>query len=389
MTASNQLMLATLALATLWAVAACGEAANAPYDPSAVGQQIPEVLAALTAGEPEAALLALSQARSTGDLQGLDHYEAVAHLDAGQPAEALLALQRELTAHPGNGSAQLLMAEALLDMGRVAEAPAHLELATQLLGESPYLSLVSGRVSLALDDDPGARRHLLAYVASDPFSPRAAEAHHGLSQIARRMGQLELAEAEREISAYLEKVNQYLNAYRQRLQESPNDSEAALGVGMTYLDLYQHLRNDELLLEQAERAFLAVLATDTQNSRALYNLGFIATITARTELAHQRYAQTLASDPGHVGALLNDGALSLREGNLEQARTQLLSGLAASKDKSDKVRARLELGRLEESCDAPREAAMQYQAALAVDPEDPRLVGLEDHVQSLVTGSHP
>ena len=359
------------------------------YDPAEAGAQLPEVMASLSAGDPEAALAALErlreQAGPDGLPEGLDHYQAVAHLDAGQPAEALVALERELAARPGNGAAHLLMAEALLDMGRVAEAPAHLAQAEQLLADTPYLSLVSGRVALALNDDSGAQAHLLAYVAQDPLSPRAAEAHHGLSQIARRQGDLEQAEIERERSAYLEKVNQFLNAYRVRLAESPGDSEAALGVGMTYLDLYQHYYQDDQLLELAEGAFLAVLRGEPQNSRALFNLGFIATVTARSELAHQRYAQTLASDPAHIGALLNDGALSLREGDLDRATEQLLRGLDVAEKNADLVRARLELGRLEEARNRPSEAVLHYRAALAIDESDSRLVGLEEHLQALVS----
>lgn len=367
----------------------CGEAPVTAYDPAEAGRQFPEILASLSAGDPEAALAALAQlteqSAPNGLPSGMDHYQAVAHLDAGQPAEALVALERELAAHPGNGAAHLLMAEALLDMGRVAEAPAHLAQAERLLADIPYLSLVSGRVALALNDDPGAQMHLTAYVAQDPLSPRAAEAHHGLSQIARRQGDLELAEVERERSAYLEKVNQFLNAYRNRLIESPGDSEAALGVGMTYLDLYQHYLPDNQLLELAEGAFLAVLRGDPENARALFNLGFIATVTARSELAHQRYAQTLASDPSHVGALLNDGALSLREGDLDRATEQLLRGLDAAQNRGDQVRARLELGRLEEARNRPSEAVLHYRAALAIDGSDPRLVGLEEHLQGLVS----
>jgi len=367
----------------------CGDAPVTAYDPAEAGRQFPEIMASLGAGDPEGALTAIAQIReqtSPEDLPaGLDHYQAVAHLDAGQPAEALAALQRELAAHAGNGAAHLLMAEALLDMGRVAEAPAHLAQAEQLLNDIPYLSLVSGRVALALDDDPGAQVHLTAYVAQDPLSPRAAEAHHGLSQIARRQGDLELAEIERERSAYLEKVNQFLNAYRNRLSESPGDTEAALGVGMTYLDLYQHYLPDNQLLELAEGAFLAVLSGEPENARALFNLGFIATVTDRSDLAHQRYAQALASEPTHVGALLNDGALSLREGDFDHATEQLFRGLDAAQQSGDQVRARLELGRLEEARNRPSEAVLHYRAALAIDASDSRLVGLEEHLQGLVS----
>lgn len=381
---TSRLAVAACLAILAFGVGSCGEPPVARYDPTEAGQRLPEVLAALRAGEPEAALVALARLREQGAVEGIDHYEAVAHLDAGQPAEALLALQRELAAHPGNGIAQLLMAEALLDMGRVAEAPPHLARATEMLSDTPYLSLVSGRVALALDDDAAAREQLLAYVAQDPISPRAAEAHHGLSQIARRLGDLELAERERETSGYLEKVNQFLNAYRQRLQDDPSDSEAALGVGMTFLDLYQHVPGDVSLLEQSEAAFVAVLRSAPANTRALFNLGFIATITNRPQLAHQRYAETLASDPAHIGALLNDGALALREGRHDQARGQLLKGLAAARETGDRVRARLELGRLAEAEADPAEAAVHYQAALAEDATDPRLAGLQEHLQGLL-----
>jgi tetratricopeptide (TPR) repeat protein len=357
-----------------------------PYDPMVAGRELPDVLAALGAGEPDVALQALARHREQGSSVALDHYEAVAYIDAGQPAEALAALERELLAHPGNGTAFLLMAEALMDMGRVVEAPAQLEQATLYLTDTPYLALVSGRVALALDDDAAAGRHFRAYVADDPYSSRAAEAHHGLSQIARRSGDLDRAESERERSAYLEKVNQFLNAYRQRLGENPRDSEAALGVGMTYLDLHQHFLLESNLLELAEGAFEAVLGIEPDNVRALFNLGYILTVTERHDLAHARFAETLALEPEHVGALLNDGTLFLRQKQYELARPRLLAGLAGAQVPGALVRANLELGRLEEACEQLTLASVYYRAALTVDPNDPRLLGLSEHLLALESG---
>jgi len=376
-------LLATL----LVVVGACSEPAVDPYDPMVAGQQLPEVLSALAAGDPTVALQILARHRETGTTLALDHYEAVAYIDAGRPAEALQALQRELITHPGNGLAHLLMAEALMDMGRVAEAPAQLAQAERFLTKSPYLSLVSGRVALALDDDDGASRHLRAYIEEDPISARAAEAHHGLSQIARRRGELELAERERKSSAYLEKVNQFLSAYRQRLSDDPQDSKAALGVGMTYLDLHQHFLQDSSLLERAEAAFLAVLELEPDSPRAMFNLGFIATVTERPDTAHGWYAKTLALEPEHVGALLNDGTLYLHQEMPEEARPRLLAGLAAAEATDALVRANLELGRLEEACGQLLQASVYYRAALAEDPADPRLLGLSEHLLKLEAGA--
>lgn len=350
---------------------ACSEAPAPPYDPSPVGEQLPQVVAALQAGQPDQALARLDALEAPPE--GHQHFRAVALMDAGRPAEALPVLEAELAARPGNGAARLMLAEALLALGRVDEAPPHLEEAARLMPESPYRQLVAGRVALARDDDAGARAAFEAYLRFDPVSVRAAEAHHALGQLATRAGDPQRATAHAERSAHLEQTQQYLNAFRQRLAEDPEDAEAILGVGMVYLDLVETLGPAPELLGQAEAAFKRHVQLVPGAVRAWFNLGYLATLRGDDELAFALYERTLELDPDHVGARLNAGTRALQLGQLERAGTWLTGALELADDDGERVRARLQLGLLAQARGQAREAAEQFRAGLALVPGEPRL----------------
>lgn len=354
--------------ALIASLSACGRPAE-PYDPHSLAGQIPDVVEALANGDPESALALIAERRRLGTApEGIDHFEGVALADAGRPADAAEVLTREVEARPGNGLASLLLAEALAELGRLELARPHLEEARRLLKDTPYVELVAARLALAADDDAAASRAYAAYLASDRTSARAAEAHHGLAQLARAAGQIEAAEAHEERSAHLERVHQYLNAYQQRLADDPDDSDAALGVGMTYLDLYQHVSGEPRFLLDAEQAFRACLVGDPTNVRALYNLGFVALAGGRAEEAQSAWSQAISLQPEHVGSLLNSGTLAARTGELDLAAKRLEQALEYTRSAEDSLRAHVELARVLERMGLADRAAEHFAAAAEIDP---------------------
>ncbi|RKY22381.1 MAG: hypothetical protein DRQ55_01090 [Planctomycetota bacterium] len=365
-----------LSLALSLGLSSCGPD-RSPYDPSVLAASIPDVVAALEAGDAEGALALIEVHRVSGTApEGIWHYEGVALMDAGRSADALETLGHELGARPGNGQAQLIMAEALLDLGRAQQALPHLERARALLPSLPYVELVSARVALAREDDRGAAAGFTGYLKHDAWSPRAAEAHHGLAQLARAAGTLGVADRHEALSAQIERAQQVLNAQRQRLALDPSDSTAALGVGMVYLSLHNEVVSDPRLLSRAAEAFAACLESDPDNLRALYNLGFVAMVQGRTQQAAMLWKRTVALDPEHAGALLNGGLLAAREHDLAPALELLERALTHSEDPGEAVRAHRALEQVLREMGQEKRAEIHAQAArdlapAAADPGSP------------------
>jgi tetratricopeptide (TPR) repeat protein len=315
-----------------------------PYDPTALAPSIPDVITALEAGDPEGALALIEVHRVSGTApEGVGHYEGMALMDAGRSADAVEILDRELRVRPGNGLAHLILAEALLDLGRLDQALPHLESAYRFLPALPYTDLVTARVAMAQNDDRTAAEAFTRYLAADRTSPRAAEAHHGLGQLARAAGHPQVADGHDELSGLIERAHQVLNAQRQRLAKDPQDATAALGVGMVYLSLHNDVVAEPELLDRAASAFLACLASDPGNVRALFNLGFIAMAQDRGVQALAWWQRTLDEEPDHVGALLNSGSLAAQLGDPELAVERLETALSHAQTESERLRGHQEL----------------------------------------------
>lgn len=314
------------------------------YDPAGMAPSIPDVITALEAGDPEGALALIEVHRVSGTApEGVGHFEGLALMDAGRSADAAEVLEREIEARPGNGMAHLILAEALLDLGRLDEAVPRLESAHRFLPALPYTDLVTARVAMAQNDDRTAAEAFTRYLAADRTSPRAAEAHHGLGQLARGAGHPDVADRHDELSGLIERAHQVLNSQRQRLARDPQDATAALGVGMVYLSLHNDVAPSGELLDRAASAFQACVASDPENVRALFNLGFIAMVRGQDDRALAWWQRTLDVQPDHVGALLNSGSLAAQQGNAELAVNRLETALSHAESSSDRFRAHQEL----------------------------------------------
>lgn len=370
-------------LPSLLLLASCGGAPE-PYDPGVLHPTLPDVIDALSQGDPEGALALIAERRRLGTAPpGIEHFEGLALADAGRPEEAARAFERELETHPGNGFAHLLLSEACSELGRRDAAESHLAQARKLLGPLPYLELVAARVALAGDHDERAAAAFSAYLSTDRTSPRAAEAHHGLAQLARVAGERAAADAHEARSARIEKAHQYLTSYRQRLAADPSDAEAALGVGMVFLDLYRHVSPEADLLVQAEDALAATTALEPGNLRAHFNLGFTALARGRPADAQAHWSRALEIDAQHPGSLLNLGTLASREDRLDQAADLLSRALSVAESLDDRLRGNLELADVLDRLGQPAGAVAAYEAALALAPGDPRTAEIPELLQAL------
>jgi tetratricopeptide (TPR) repeat protein len=341
-----------------------------PFDPRSIKEQVPTVLDALSAGHPEAALVAIDQLVAAGKAPaGIEYYRGVAYVAMDRTEDALRAFLAELEVNPGNGLAHGLAADALIELGRVEEAQGHIESGRALATDFPYLVLVAGRAAMLSGDAPLARNAFETYLVADTWSPLAAEAHYALSQLALEREDADAARRHMELSDRLERIHQYLNRYRERLVEDPGDTTAALGVAKVFLDLFRSVDPDPRFLVDAEGGLQTVLAIEPGNVAALFNMGFLRMVQGRHEEALEFYAAAAAGDPSHVGTRLNAGMLLREMGRPGDALPLLTQASQLAESAKDRERSLYERGRCQEELDLPGPAAESYRELLALPPQ--------------------
>ncbi|MGQ0553646.1 MAG: tetratricopeptide repeat protein [Planctomycetota bacterium] len=369
-----------MALVLAGLICACGDEAPrlfTPYDPKSAGEQMPAVIEALAAGQAEGALQLLDELERTGQLPaGAGHYRALALSDLGRLELAELAWLEELRAHPGNGFGHALYARQLLEAGRLEKAAEHLSKARQYAPSFPLSLLLAGRLALLQDEDEVAQRAFRDYLQLDPFGPLAAEAHHGLSQVAAGRGAEGAAEAQRqqELGRELSALHGFLESYRARLRNDPQDWEAAYGVGTAYLNLYTRRGADPALLAQAESALLHVVSQRPEHAKALDNLGFVRAEQRRLPEALEFFRRAVSADPDYHPARINYGRMLSQQGDRERGVLELERALEHATDPGDLARAHLLLVRIYDEWGDPLialRAIPHLRALLAARPDDP------------------
>ena len=354
-----------------------------PFDSTTAEAAMPAVLEALKHGDPDTALREWDRLRSADALpDGAWHYRALALMDAGREDEAEQAWRTALEQQPGDGRAHTFLADWLLDRGRVDEARQHVQSARTYATDLPYLSLVSGRVNLAADDDERAARDFRDYIEQDPFGKQAAEAHHALAQIAARRGD-PTAEAHERASQYLEQVHRYLDLASATLVDDPQNVNERFRIAAVFLDLFHACGDGRLpvtavsarqreLLGRAEGALRAVLELHPDHARALFNLCFVRTMERRDDEAEALYRKAIAADPDHAAARLNLARLLIARDEADEGRALLQDVLrltAAGGDAGDRARAHTALADLDELQGDLAGAVAHLEAILELFPE--------------------
>jgi tetratricopeptide (TPR) repeat protein len=370
----------------LTCLCACNEEPSlvVPFDPRGAEASLPDVMAALRAGDPGAALSELDRLEALGQLpEGALHYRALALADAGRHDESLVVWQDELAAHPGNGYAHAFAAERLLERGLLDEAGSHIDAAHRFAPDLPLLALITGRHALLTEQDELAARAFSAFLAVDPYGPNAAEAHHGLAQIAARRGDPS-ASVHAERSEYLEQVHRYLALARSELAADPDNLTERFRVASIYLSLFQELGSKDMqLLERAEAALEAVFELDPEYARALFNMGFVRTVQGRQDEAESFFRQTLVQDIEHTGARLNLARLLMRfrDDPGDEPHMLIEEVLALSEDPAELAQAHALLADRSEQAGDVDAAIQHYEAILELFPEDS--AGVTERLASL------
>lgn len=382
-----------VALVLLALAGACAEASPdvAPFDPTTIEAQIPSVASALREGDPLGALAALDARAADGTLPaGAEHYRAIALADAGRLDDAVAAFERELLAHPGNGHAHALLADVLIELGRLDAVPAHLDAARRFAPNLASLPLISGRAALLLGDDIAAQRHFRDALIADPYGTSAAEAHHALAQISARRGEegREQARLHSVQSAYLEEVHAFMSGYAARLRDDPLDVEAAFGMAAARVSMALRFGGDGDLLALAEAALGNVLALAPDHARATFNLGFVRTMQGRDEEACTLYQRATQLDPDYGAAHKNLAQCLRLRGDLDASVAAYHRAIASLPDAEERLQCHLALVEVLDTQGDLGGAVVQMRTAIEL-MEDPapafveRLAQLEVRLAAL------
>ncbi len=228
--------------------------------------------------------------------------------------DAVAALTRAVACNPGLRVAQQLLVRTLMVCGRTDDAG---DAAIAGLAHDPgcaSLHLVAGLRSASRQDWPGAAAHFRGELA---LQPELAEAHAGLGDALKAMGEREQAIA----------------SYRRAIELAPNVAALHNVLGLALQE-----RGD---VDAAIACFRQALSLDPHHAGAHVNLGVARHSEGDDEAALAHFRKALATDPGHVAALHNMGSICLGLGDLDEAMSCYQRALLQRPDYAD---AHLNLG---------------------------------------------
>lgn len=366
-------------------VPACGDDVDPRsvprWDPEPTEPRFPLVIGALREGRPEQAAEAARARLANGDSSdGLQHYLGLALLESGQLVEARAAFEQAVREQPGNAEAHLFLAESLLGLGELDAAEPHAEIAAHHLPDFAYVQFVRAQLAFHQGRSKQAQLAYLAYLQSEPTGARAAQAHAALAQLAAEGG-FEDARARHEaVAARLTQAQQFTNAYSARLRQDPDDVEALLGMAAVSISHFENQDNplplpietESELLRFAAATLERVLELDPSQPKALYNMGFVAIRLKQYEQAFAAYDRLLTLQPDHVPAALNAAQLARGLGRLDRARELVEAIRPHALEPGQQRDVHVEAALLAEAEGAPDQALVEWRAAQALDPEDPR-----------------
>jgi tetratricopeptide (TPR) repeat protein len=124
-------------------------------------------------------------------------------------------------------------------------------------------------------------------------------------------------------------------------------------------------------LDEAEKAFRAVLAKDPTSAHVHNNLGIVLQERRRHEQAVVEFREATRLDPRYVAPRILLGASLLALGQVSEARRELEKAVKLA---PKEPLARLELAKVDERADDWTAAVEQYQALRELKPDEPEYV---------------
>ncbi|MEZ5352819.1 MAG: tetratricopeptide repeat protein [Bryobacteraceae bacterium] len=229
---------------------------------------------------------------------GLGRVEAA----RGETAKAVESLRKAVKLFPQYGGAHYALAQALRQLGRTAEAQAHLEPYQRFrtwtpnagdhylreLGELTISAIQFIRRGSELEAAGQLDGAIEMHRKAAEVDPRSAQAHANLISLYGRAGRAAESEA----------------AYRAAIAIEPGLAEAHYNYGVL---LFQQRR-----LPEARQAFERALVSNPNHAEAHNNIAFILETEGRQAAAIEHYRAAIAAQPGfrlahfHLGRILTN-----------------------------------------------------------------------------------
>lgn len=319
------------------------------------------------------------------------YFEGRALLE-GQPDvdAALRALERAAAIESRESAPRLLLAETLLENGRLDEADASFAEASRREPASPRMKIGRARIAWARGDLEAARAGLEEALRSAP-NVRAARAL--LAEVLHRSGDADGAERERAAMARLPETHHWPDLYERQLQELrvgvTADTERANGLfvagradeAFALLEGSIARQPDALLprlllgrlqlqagrFAESEASLAAACERAPTAFEAWFELGGARERQGKLAAAEEAYRKTLALKPDYPPAQLRLGHCRLQAGDGAAALAAFREALRL---KPDYAAAYRDLGQLLLQLGQRDEARELLQQALRLNPGD-------------------
>ena len=291
-----------------------------------------------------------------------NHNLGVLAVGVGKVAQALPFFKTALEANPGTGQFWLSYVDALIKLGRLAEARAVLDQAKSKGAKGDSFDQLQIRLNVPSGvscDAEGPQQDQLQTVI-DFYS-------HGQLEQALEQATILLQQFPNSSDLY----NICGVTYKElgQLDASVVAYNKALAIKPDYAAAYYNMGNalkEQGKLEEAIKVYNQALAIKPDYSVAYINMGNALKEQGKLEEAIEAYNQALAIQPGNAKAYINMGVTLKEQGKLEEAIEAYGKSLAVKPDNAEAHNnmgiALKKQGKLEEAMEA-------YNRALAIKPD--------------------
>lgn len=323
-------------------------------EPAALGEAYGTLGLQLLAYDEPGAPLALQQAAL---LQSEDprwpYFSGIAERRRGNLEAAAAAFQRAASLDAGDPLPRVRAADALIELGRQADAARLLDEALALNPSLGRAHELSGRIALDREDWAAAIEH---FEAALRLQPAALAIHGPLAEAYRKSGQPDAA------ARHLDQLGAHqtviVGPYERLLEELNRGTE----LRITQAD--EALRAGKA--SEAIAIYEAVVADQPESTRAMINLGVARRELGDMEGAMEAFRQAIALDPtdAHPQVLLGSGLV--RTGRVAEAEAAFRE---AARIDPRHFRAWYNLAELLSRTDRCAEAVAAFDAAIGITPD--------------------
>lgn len=295
----------------------------------------------------------------------------------GRYEESLIWLRKALAVQPNSATFHNSVGNVYRHLGNVEQATHHYRYALKLHPNSPATNNNLGILYHKQNQLSEAEAY---YRAAVTIKPDYADAYFNLSTVYTLQQKYEDAIANLRLALQYQPNHIQANTHLAQLllqtgqtEEAVEYYQARLKIDPTHADSHHQLAvalTRQSNTEQAITHYLQTLALQPDHLEALHNLGVLYLQQRKPEMALQYYLRLLELQP-NLDTYYNLGVIYLYQDRHEDAINYLKEALRLD---SNFFNAHLNLGAVYLKKDDLVQASLHYEAALALQPDDPEIL---------------